>query len=112
MPAFGGFRAKAATQEGRLEASFEPADERRTLRRGRYVVSPRRNSPEIEAGVDGLVCQPRNATFTITHLRTNRGGNPIEFGARFRMRCENGTRTGSIGWRAGDRTKRAPWIDP
>ena len=71
-----------------------------------------RNSEGWKAGVDGSVCQPRNATFTITHLRTDRGGTPLEFGARFSMRCEGGTRTGRIGWRAGDRTKRAPWIDP
>jgi hypothetical protein len=112
VPAFGGFRVKAATRDGRLEASFEPADERRPLRRGSYTVSTRAGSPELEAGVDGLVCQPRSASFTITHLRTARNGAPLEFGARFRMRCENGTRTGSVGWRAGDRAPRAPWIDP
>lgn len=112
VPAFGGFRVKAATRDGRFEASFQPADERRRLRRGSYVVSTRNGSPTLQAGVDGIVCQPRSATFTITHLRTDRNGGPLEFGARFRMRCEGGTRTGSVGWRAGGPATRAPWIDP
>lgn len=111
VPAFGGFRVQAVTRDGRLQASFEGPGERR-LRRGRYVLSTRRDSPELEAGADGLVCQPRSGSFTITHLRLDRAGSPLEVGARFRMRCENGTRTGSIGWRAGDRTERASWIDP
>lgn len=85
------------------------------LRPHNYTSYPDAGRQHVDVGGSGRGCGHSNGSFEIEQIRFDRRGDRLlrNFAASFVQHCEGGEPAlrGRIDFRAGDRTKPAPWME-